>query len=114
VNFDVVTRHPQEIGTFGPDNMPVRPDVATDGERYVIVWQTRTPALDHDVVAVALDRAGHVTRYTIASSADDERNPSVIATRDGAFLIAYEKISGTDRRIAHQFITFDGRSRTVR
>ncbi len=114
VNFDVVTRHPQEIGTFGPDNMPVRPDVATDGERYVIVWQTRTPALDHDVVAVALDRAGHVTRYTIASSADDERNPSVIATRDGAFLIAYEKISGADRRIAHQFITFDGRARTVR
>jgi len=114
VDFDVVTQHPQEIGRFGPDNMPVRPDVATDGERYVIVWQTRTPAFDHDVVAVALDRAGHVTRFAIASSSDDERNPSVIATRDGAFLIAYEKISGADRRIAHQFITFDGRSRTVR
>jgi hypothetical protein len=114
VNFDVVTQNPQEIGTFGPDNMPVRADVATDGERYVIVWQSRTPAFDHDIVAAALDRAGHVTRYTIASSSDDERNPSVIATRDGAFLIAYEKISGADRRIAHQFITFDGRSRTVR
>jgi hypothetical protein len=55
-----------------------------------------------------------VTRFTIASSSDDERNPSVIATRDGAFFIAYEKISGTDRQIARQFIAFDGRARPVR
>jgi hypothetical protein len=114
LTFSKVTESPQQIGSFGPEYAPVRPDVATDGERYVIVWQLRTPAYDHDIVAVALDAAGHVTRFTIASSADDERNPSVISTRPGSFLIAYEKIGGTDRQIAHQFITFDGRARVVR
>jgi hypothetical protein len=114
LTFSSVTESPQQIGSFGPENAPVRPDVATDGERYVIVWQSRTPAFDHDIAGVALDAAGHATPFTIASSPDDERNPSVIATRHGAFLIAYEKISGTDRRIARQFITFDGRERVVR
>lgn len=114
VNFDVVTQNPQVIGSFGPENVPVRPDVATDGERYVVVWQTRTPAYDHDIAGAVLDRQGHVTKFTVASSADDERNPSVIATRDGAFFIAYEKISGTDRQIARQFIAFDGRARPAR
>jgi len=114
VNFDVVTLTPQVIGSFGPENTPVRPDVATDGERYVVVWQTRTPAYDHDIAGAVLDRQGHVTKFTVASSSDDERNPSVIATRDGAFFIAYEKISGADRQIARQFIAFDGRSRPVR
>lgn len=114
VTFDAVTQNPQVIGSFGPENTPVRPDVATDGERYFVVWQTRTPAYDHDIAGAAIDRQGHVTKFTIASSSDDERNPAVIATRDGAFFIAYEKINGADRQIARQFVAFDGRTRTVR
>ena len=35
--FSEESAQPLTIGTFGPDAGPTRPDVATDGERYVVV-----------------------------------------------------------------------------
>ena len=84
-----------------------------DGSRYVIVWQTTTPAGDHDIAGASIDADGNVIPLTIAMSTADEREPSIISIRSGAFLVAYEKI-GVDRRIAGRFITFDGRERAVR
>lgn len=113
-DFDAATRQPELLGTFEADTGRVRPDIATDGTRYLIVWQIATTPGNHDIRAALFDASGHVTPYTIAATDADERRPSVIAVRSGSFLIAYEKIRGTDRQIIRQFVTLDGRARAVR
>jgi len=112
--FEAMAANPRQIGFFAPESGAVRPDIATDGERYLVVWQTKRGLAEHDIEAAVIERDGTVTPLTIASSADDERQPSVISTRRGAFLVAYEKISRTDRRIAGRLVTFDERRRAVR
>lgn len=112
-DFPKATQEPFFLGTFGPDIGATRPDIATDGERYVIVW--RTAGLQgHDVAGASIDRAGNVIPFSIATSEAAERDPSVIAVGPGRFLVAYEKISNVDRRIAGRFVTFDLRSHAVR
>jgi hypothetical protein len=102
------------IGNFGPDGGATRADIAGDGERYVVVWRTATSDGSHDVVGASIDRAGNIIPLSIATSTADERDPSVISMGDGTFLVAYEKLSDGQRRIAGRFVTFDPRGRAVR
>jgi hypothetical protein len=102
------------IGSFGPDSGPTRADIASDGERYVVVWRTQTSDRSHDIVGASIDRAGNIIPLSIATSTADERDPSVISMGDGTFLVAYEKVSDGQRRIAGRFVIFDPRSRAVR
>jgi hypothetical protein len=104
----------QIIGGFGPDFGPTRPDIATDGERYVVVWRTATGNGSHDVVGASIDRAGTIVPLSIATSTEDERDPSVIAVGNGRFLVAYDKLSNGERRIAGRFVTFENRTHAVR
>lgn len=103
----------QVIGNFGPDFGPTRPDIASDGERYVVVWRTGT-GNSHDIAGASIDRAGTVMQFSIATSADDERDPSVVNLGNGRFLVAYDKLSNGERRIAGRFVTFETRARAVR
>jgi hypothetical protein len=106
---------PLVIGSFGPDAGPTRPDIAGDGERYVVVWRTQTPGRSHDIAGASIDRAGNIIPLSIATSTADERDPSVVSMGDGTFLVAYEKVSDGDRRIAGRFVTFGApRARAVR
>ncbi|HSY47640.1 MAG TPA: hypothetical protein VLC46_02415 [Thermoanaerobaculia bacterium] len=105
---------PLVLGTFGPDSGHVRPDIATDGQRFVVVWRSTSASADHDILGASITPDGIVTPVTIATSPADERDPSVIALGNGAFLVAYEKFSGAERRIAGRIVTFDNRVRTVR
>lgn len=114
-SFDFVERDldgGQDLGTFGPDTTVTRPDIAVDDERYVVVWSTKTPRGDRDVVGASIDRAGHVTSFPIATSAADENDPSILKTSSGNFLVAYE-LSSEERRIATRFVRFNGRRRAV-
>jgi hypothetical protein len=114
-DFSQAVEEPRVLSTFAPDlGGPTRPDIATDGERYVIVWRTISPERTYDIVGASIDRAGNVTPLSIATSGDDERDPSVIALGEGRFLVAYEKVSTVDRRIAGRFVTFESRVRAVR
>ena len=113
-DFNTATQQPQLLGSFQPDTGRVRPDVATDGTHYLVVWQYATAPGNRDIHAALVDATGNVTSYTIAATDADELRPSVIAIRSGSFLIAYEKIRGTDRQIVRQFVTLDGRARAVR
>jgi len=101
------------IGSFGPDAGPTRPDVASDGERYVVVWRTSNGDATHDIVGASIDRAGNVIPLSIATSSADERDPSVVSMGDGTFLVAYEKFN-SDRQIAGRFVTFGSRTHAVR
>jgi len=101
------------LGPFPPDAGLTRPAIANDGLRYVVVWRVQTAPANHDIVGVAIDNDGRVTPFSIATSSADERDPAILALGDGAFLVAYEKMIGFDRRIAGRFVTF-GRHRAVR
>jgi hypothetical protein len=106
--------HEVVLGSFGADSGPTRPDIATDGNRYVVVWRDRTAAGDYDVVGASIDHEDKVTYLPIATSPADESDPSVISVGDGRFLVAYEKRAGGERRIAGRFIDFGNRQRAVR
>jgi hypothetical protein len=112
--FPQATDEPRVLGTFGGDAGVTRPDIASDGEHYVIVWRARGTQGERDIVGASIDRAGNVIPLSIATSLADERDPSVIALGPGKFLVAYEKVSDVDRRIAGRFVTFENRSRAVR
>ena len=113
VNVDWELQNEQDIGTFGPDVVATRPDIATDGERYVVVWSTKKLNGDRDIVGASIDREGHVTHLSIATTSADERDPSVLMTAPGNFLVAYEKLSGNERRLATRTLKFNKRRRAV-
>ena len=113
-DFQTSTNESRVIGTFGPDAGATRPDIASDAERYVVVWRTAKGDATHDVVGASIDRAGNIVPLAIATSTADERDPSVISMGDGTFLVAYEKLSDGQRQIAGRFVTFGSRTRAVR
>jgi len=113
-DFVAATNQLNVIGSFGGDAGATRPDIASDSQRYVVVWRTAKGDGTHDIAGAAVDHAGNVTPLTIATSSADERDPSVVSIADGWFLVAYEKQSGGQRQIAGRFVTFDSRGRAVR
>jgi hypothetical protein len=112
--YDFPKGVPLLLGAFAPGIGLTRPDMATDGERYVIVWRTTSPAGDHDIVGASIDATGVITPLTIATSMDDERDPSIVAAGNGRFLVAYEKFGEGAGHLAGKFITFGGRPRVGR
>lgn len=105
---------PRILDTFGRDAGPTRPDIATDGERYVIVWRRRIAGGDHDVVGASLEPDGTVVTFSIATSTGDERDPAVLAVGKGKFLVGYEKVQNGERHVAGKFVSFCcGRRRAV-
>jgi hypothetical protein len=105
---------PLFLGNFGRESGATRPDIATDGERYVVVWRT-TPdgGGGHDIAGAVIDRDGKITPLTIATSSADERDPSVIFVGGGTFLVAYETYTAGVRRIGGRFVTFPSHRRPV-
>jgi hypothetical protein len=101
------------LTTFAGDAGPTRPDIAVDGARYAVVWRARTSAGNHDVAGVVIDADDKLTPLAIAATAADESDPAILALGGGTFLVAYDKITGTERRIAGRFLTF-GRRRATR
>jgi hypothetical protein len=113
-DFPTAANQSRVIGSFGPDIGPTRADIASDGERYVVVWRTQTTDRSHDIIGASIDRGGNIVPLSIATSTADERDPSVVSIGDGTFLVAYEKFIGGERRIAGRFVTFGSRTRVVR
>ena len=93
-DFPNAADHWRSIGHVEPDLGYTRPDIASDGERYVVVWRTATDTTGtHDIVGASIDRDGNIVPLSIATSTADERDPSVVAVGNGTFLVAYEKFS---------------------
>ncbi len=93
------------LGSYPPrmDNTGAAPQIAYDGERYLVVWQ------DGNAISGALlDAAGKVTLLAIAKSGS---RPNVIATSRGRFLVAYELWNTEGRHVAGRFIDVTSRRR---
>jgi hypothetical protein len=114
--FDVpsAVKSARSVGTFNRDSGQTRPDIATDGQRYVVVWRTTASDGTHDVVGASIDANGKVTPFSVATSPADELDPSIISVGNGMFLVAYETFSDGVRRIAGRYVTFSSRPRAVR
>src|SRR5258706_6423987 len=54
-DFFVATNQFHIIGAFGPEGGPTRADIASDGERYVVVWRTAMGDGTHDIVGASVD-----------------------------------------------------------
>ena len=113
-DFTTAVNQPRLIGTFGTDFGPTRPDIASDGERYVVVWRSAMPGGTHDIAGASIDREGTVVPLSITTSADDERDPSVVNMGNGRFLVAYDKWHNSERQIAGRFVTFENRTHAIR
>ncbi len=113
-DFPHAVDEPRFLAAYPFDSGPRRPAIASDGERYVVVWRTMSPLRTFDIAGAAIDRAGNVVPLSIATSEADERDPSVIALGNGTFLVAYEKWDAGGRHIAGRFVTFEPRSHAVR
>src|SRR5262249_31744112 len=101
------------LSSFSGDTGPTRPDVAVDGARYAVVWRARPSPGHHDFAGVVIDADDKLTPLAIPSTTTVESEPAILALGGGTFLVAYEKITGTERRIAGRFVTF-GRRRATR
>lgn len=112
-SFGSAVETPLVVGTFAPDFGTTRPDVAGNGKRRVVVWRNKSGE-DHDIVGAVVDANGAITRFDIATSDADERDPSVFALPNGNFLVAYEKGNAQQSSVAWRFILFEGRRRAVR
>ena len=105
---------PLSVGKLSADFGDTRPDVASDGNNYAVVWRVSSGPRNHDVAGAMVDKDGKVTPLSIATSPADERDPAVLALGNGTFLVVYEKVSGSERRIAERFVSFGGRRRAAR
>ena len=111
--FGTAVDHARSIGTFPPGLPTTRPSIATDGQRYVVVWTVQKPAGEHDVVGVSIETDGRLVPLSIATSVNDERDPDILYVGGGSFLVGYEKTINFERHIAGRFVTF-GRQHAVR
>lgn len=93
------------LGSYPPlmDNTGAAPQIAYDGERYLVVWQEGKA-----ISGALLDAAGKVTPLAIAKSGS---SPNVIATSHGRFLVAYELRDAEGRHVAGRFIDVTSRRR---
>lgn len=112
--FGDALARPQLLGRWNPDAGPTRPAIASDGTHVVVVWRNRNAAGDHDIAGASVDAAGQVTPLAIATSAADERDPSIVANGDGSFLVAYETVQAGEHHIAGRTVTFASRRRAAR
>jgi hypothetical protein len=104
--FQGAFQEPLTLGAFGLDDGQTRPDIATDGERFVVVWRTVTEGGGHDILGASIDGAGKVIPFSVATSSADERDPAIVMVGKGVFLVAYETFPANTRRIAGRFVTF--------
>jgi len=93
---------PLFLDHFVPDEVPVRPSIAWDGERFLIVWRS-----GHDIAGATIEENGAVHSFTLVATDDDERNPIVVGVLPGRFALAYEvHVDAGHRRLAARYVDF--------
>jgi hypothetical protein len=113
-------REPMRLGSIHRDlASPIarQPQVASDGRRFVVVWQDRsgTDAQRDILGAVIIPEERRVVPFTIAASDADETEPSIVAVADGEYVVAYNSKRDGVRRIAGRYVYFPpSRPRAVR
>jgi len=96
------------VGSYA-ERQPVVASVATDGEHWIVVWQTlvaTAPGREIRGVSFSMDDDRFET-FTIAPAGADVQMPIVTAIAPGLFVVAYEiENDDTHRQLAGRYVTF--------
>jgi hypothetical protein len=78
------------------------PSVATDDDRYVVVWQYPFSATDQDILGQYIDGQGNKIggTFSIANSSDDETNPQVVGFGMGNQIARHKALAVWQRKTA--------------
>jgi len=97
---------PITIGAIWEPSTPVRPVIASDGRRFVVVWRTWNGA-NYEVDGAVIDNSTlAVTPLDIARGPGDALEPGIAAIAPGRFLITWTSLTATERRLAARFLDF--------
>lgn len=109
-SFSLAALNPIKLGETA--GSIARPAIASDGIRYVVVWETENAFFEHDIAGAVITSARTVTSLVLADSSQDERAPNIIATGRGSFVAIYG--TAPSHRFAIRTITFPVRRRPTR
>ena len=98
---------PITIGAiWEPSSMTVRPSIASDGRRFVIVWRSWNGE-HYQVTGAIIDNSTLVvTPLEIARGPNDALEPGIAAIAPGRFLITWTSLTATERRLGARFLDF--------
>jgi hypothetical protein len=88
-------------------------DLATDGQRWIVVWNTPHAAGDNDIVGVSIETDDTLVPFSIAASPADEHDASISMMGRGEFLVAYQSEHFGAQRIAGRVVKVRFRRRAV-
>jgi hypothetical protein len=92
---------------FAGGSATSNPQVAWDGTRFLVVYQTSAG----EIRGAAVDEGESAPPFVIANG--NVRRPTLIAVAPGRFLVAYEALSVSGKQLAGRFIDFSPTRRRV-
>ena len=97
---------PVTIGIIWDRSMPVRPSIASDGRRFVVVWPSWNGE-HYQVNGAIIDNSTLVvTPLDIARGPNDAFEAGIAAIAPGRFLITWTSLTATERRLGARFLDF--------
>jgi len=93
---------PRSLGTFTPGGASMRPSVASDGQRFLVAWES-----DGDLAGAVLLPNGLLQNVTLATGPGEERNPLVVGVMPDRFALAYEvQVDDAHRELRFRTVDF--------
>jgi hypothetical protein len=82
------------------------PQVAWDGERFLVIWPDSLLGTDTDIIGTYVEPDHTIDPpFTITATPRDERRPFITAAGTGRVLVGYEIAEGSTSRIAGRFVS---------
>ncbi|HKS21453.1 MAG TPA: hypothetical protein VJZ76_01545 [Thermoanaerobaculia bacterium] len=102
---------PRTLGTFTPGGIYSRTSNASDGQRFLVAWES-----GGDLAGAVLLPNGLLQNVMLATGPGQERNPLVVAVMPDRFALAYEvQVDYTHRELRFRYVDFvQFRRRAVR
>jgi hypothetical protein len=93
---------PRSLGTFTPGGISTRTSIASDGQRFLVAWES-----DGDLAGAVLQPNGLLQNVTLATGPGQERNPLVVAVMPDRFALAYEvQVDDAHRELRFRTVDF--------
>ncbi|HEY6138175.1 MAG TPA: hypothetical protein VI670_10475 [Thermoanaerobaculia bacterium] len=93
---------PRTLGTFTPGGISSRTSNASDGQRFLVAWES-----GGDLAGAVLLPNGLLQNVMLATGPGQERNPLVVAVMPNRFALAYEvQVDDAHRELRFRYVDF--------